>query len=278
MRAKLAILWALLTPQVLASPLPTVVSLNLCTDELVLSVADPEQVLSVTWLVKSAASSELWQRAEHLPANHGTAEEVVALGPDLVVTGEATATPTLAMLKRQNIRVVRLSIPDSIRKVQRQVLLLGRLLGRESHALELVATMRERLRTLPPLPDVARPSAAVYHPNGFTTGAGSLSDEMLTLAGFRNLAAERGLGAYAHYPLELLVVDRPNVLIVDVPGEGASLAQQLLHHPVLDTAGAADGSLHRLALPLQAWSCGTPAVVEAVAQLRAAALAVVNGR
>jgi hypothetical protein len=31
-------------------------------------------------------------------------------------------------------------------------------------------------------------------------------------------------------------------------------------------------------LPLQAWSCGTPAVVEAVAQLRTAALAVVNGR
>ena len=60
--------------------------------------------------------------------------------------------------------------------------------------------------------DAPRPTAVIFGQNGVATGAGTLADSVLKAAGFRNLAAERGFSGMAPYPLELLIIDRPDVV------------------------------------------------------------------
>ena len=63
-----------------------VASLNLCTDELVLLLAAPGQVASVTYLSQDRREAALWRQARGSAANDGTLLSVAALRPDLVVT------------------------------------------------------------------------------------------------------------------------------------------------------------------------------------------------
>ena len=63
-----------------------VASLNLCTDELVLMIADPAQIASVTHLSQSPAETPLWRLARRHARNDGSLLSVAPLRPDLVVT------------------------------------------------------------------------------------------------------------------------------------------------------------------------------------------------
>ena len=60
-------------------------------DELLLRLADPRNVASVTWLARDPGSSNVADLAAEIPVNHGLAEEIIPLQPDLVIAGIYTA-------------------------------------------------------------------------------------------------------------------------------------------------------------------------------------------
>src|SRR4051794_41669818 len=68
-----------------------VVSINLCVDELVLRLADRRNIASISWLSLDPKNSNVAALAREFPINHGVAEEIVPLKPDLVIAGMYTA-------------------------------------------------------------------------------------------------------------------------------------------------------------------------------------------
>ncbi|APT34867.1 ABC transporter substrate-binding protein [Methylobacterium phyllosphaerae] len=88
-----------------------VVSMNLCADELVLRLADRDQVLAVTYLARDSRGSTVATEAVGLPVTRGLTEEVVALKPDLVIAGAFTTRTTVGMLKRVGAPVLELGVP-----------------------------------------------------------------------------------------------------------------------------------------------------------------------
>jgi iron complex transport system substrate-binding protein len=87
-----------------------IVSPNLCTDELVLRLADHANIASITWLSKDPISANAVDLAAGLPVNHGLAEEVIPLDPDLVVAGTFTARAAVAMLKQTRFPVTEFGV------------------------------------------------------------------------------------------------------------------------------------------------------------------------
>ena len=253
------------------SPVPErVVSLNLCSDELLLMLADPRQIQSLTWLARDSSLSWLSEQASAFPANYGQAEEIVALKPDLVLAGVFTAPATLAMLERFQVPVVKLKMPTTLLQVMQQIEDVAELLGQERRGADLVADMRQRLHSLPELPAGVRPTVALYQPNGLTAGAGTLVDDAFQYAGLDNLAVIRALPRYTQLSLELLLVDKPSVLVMNqYDPDAPSLAQELQHHPSLKKSFTASQTV---IVPSQAWTCGTPHIVQAVEILRSAAV------
>ncbi|MFJ5370292.1 hypothetical protein ACIPIA_13815, partial [Bosea sp. CER48] len=94
LRARLAFAMAAIAAVVATGLAPTaaakparIVSLNMCTDELVLRLAAPERIASVTWLSRDPRNANMGEAARAVGINHGLVEEVLAARPDLVVAG-----------------------------------------------------------------------------------------------------------------------------------------------------------------------------------------------
>jgi len=77
-----------------------VMSLNLCTDQLILQLLPPERITSVTFLSRSTEHSFLKEKAFTVPINYGTSEEVLRQHPDVVLAGN-TSTPAVRELLRR---------------------------------------------------------------------------------------------------------------------------------------------------------------------------------
>ncbi len=72
------LLAALIPTLAAASDLPRVMSTNLCADMLLLSLADPAQVVSVSARSQDPARTSFASQAAAFPVNTGSAEEVIA--------------------------------------------------------------------------------------------------------------------------------------------------------------------------------------------------------
>src|SRR5262249_43349455 len=80
-----ALLWLIASAGARAAAPPSVASINLCADQLVLTVAAPEQVLTVSWLSADPEESLLATQAARYPLNYGSAEELLRFKPDVVI-------------------------------------------------------------------------------------------------------------------------------------------------------------------------------------------------
>ena len=251
-----------------------IVSLNLCTDELVLRLADRANIASITWLSKDRISANVVDLAADLPVNHGLAEEIIPLDPDLVVAGTFTARTAVAMLKATQFPVTEFGVAHSLADVRSGIRKMAALVGEPARGEALVASFDGRLAEIGTPAPGRRPTALVFNANGFTVGAGTLVDDIMTRAGLDNVAAHMKLGNYSQLPLEIAVRSDVDILIISARRDGPpSLATALLDHPVLSKLGP---KTHIVVLPTNLWSCGGPEVAEAIARLRAAAQDIVS--
>jgi iron complex transport system substrate-binding protein len=248
------------------------VSINLCTDQLAMMLAAPGQLVSVSDLAADPHSSAMAETARAYPVNQGRAEEVYLLAPDLVLAGAYTDPATVQMLRRVGLRVEQFDTARSLGDTRDRIAQMARVLGREDAGTALIAEFDARLAALETEAG-PRPRAALYHPNGYTLGGGTLADDILRAAGFRNLAA-----AMAQFggtlPLEQLVMAAPDLLISAAPLPGASRSEAVLGHPALDALRKGRAGL-RITSP--DWICGTPHVLNAVERLTEARRAMPEG-
>lgn len=247
-----------------------VVSLNMCLDPLLLQLLPPERLVSLTYLSGqsqlSAISDQVRElvQARGLLLNHGLAEELVPLAPDLILAGEFGATDAVALLQQQGYRVEKLGLPQGLADIASHLRQLGSLLGEEERAEAMASQLEQKLAQMDyrELPESSRPRALWYAPNGFVTGRFTLEDELMQRAGYRNLAAEQGLQGFVQLDLEALLTLAPEVLIVEAGYvESFSLAREYLHHPALVR------NSRKLELPAALSVCAVPQVAEALASL-----------
>lgn len=251
-----------------AEPPARVVSISLCTDQLAMLVAAPGQLVSVTFLAVDPASSPMVEAARAFTINHGLAEEVALLRPDLVLAGRYTTRVTVDMLTRLGHPVAIFEPENSIEDIRINLRKMGAALGREGRAEELIALMERELDAIAAALPATRPEVAFYYANGYSLGPGTLADEIATRAGLENIAPRLGLTASGVVPLEALILARPDVVVRSAGYRGHARAQEMLNHPALN---------HFLEPPRRdarsgpEWVCGTPLVAEAIRKLARAA-------
>ena len=113
-----------------ANSQPTIVSLNPCTDAILAEVADPEQLLAISAYSRDPASSSMdLGVAKHWPATNGTVEEVLALRPDVVVSGTYTPPATRVAFAGLGLRLEELPIAATVAESKAQVRQLAALAG-----------------------------------------------------------------------------------------------------------------------------------------------------
>lgn len=241
-----------------AEDLPTVTSVNVCTDQYVMLLADPGQVSSISALSEDPFSSALAERAGDFAKNSGRAEAIALDAPDIVVAHDWTDPALLNMLRTIGIEVVQFPTVTALADIPAQLRRMGEVLNRESVAEDMAATFEARLEQFPE-PDSAAPLAAFFYPNGYALGAGTLSHDILSHAGARNLSVELGLRGGGKLALEQVVLHQPDLLIAAPRYDGFSQSEDMTTHPALSEIPVIQSS--------RDWSCGTPRALDAVADV-----------
>ncbi|AMY69420.1 ABC transporter substrate-binding protein [Frigidibacter mobilis] len=266
----LAVVLALVAsaPAARAEPTPAtraparVVSMNLCTDQLALLLADPGQIVSLSYMASDPSASAMAAEASAYPVNRGRAEELYLLKPDLVLASTFSSPGTLSMLDRLGLNVETSPPGTTMDELRAAITDMGAALGHPQRAADLLAAFDARLAELG-TPPLRRPRAALYSEGSYASGARTLEGQVMQAAGFDNIATEHGLDWGGRMPLEVLVMSAPEVVITETgrAGTGPARAQAVLSHPVLAQMRRADVVAH------QDWICATPRVLDAVAAL-----------
>ena len=244
-----------------------VASVSLCTDLLLLEVAAPAQIASLTWLASDPALSPFAEQARRLPANHGHVEELLQLAPELVLADDMTPKRTRDLLARLGLRVEVIPMahtPPAIREALKRV---ARLLGREQES----ASLLDAFNALGPAPARATPASAWFiQSGGHTPGQPSVATALLKTAALDDAAARAGYAQGGFVSVERLVASAPRFLLVPLAATGTqSLGSRYLDHPALRHA-LPDRRLTPIALDEANWTCGSSAFLHAARALRAA--------
>jgi len=244
-----------------------IVSTNVCADQLVMLLADPQDIVSVSRLAREPEISNFATQAARLPTNNARAEEIVELQPDLVVGDIQTGKQANRLARSIGVPVHLIDWPSSIADVRKIILAAGGVLDQQAKADGIVADMDRRIAAAAEERGIAV-TALVYEPNGMTTGTGTLTADILASAGLTNLAPGLTSSSYSAVPLERVITAAPQLLILDDAYTGSSSrAQALLKHPAFR---ALKGRTRIYRMPSRLWICPGPWIAEAVERLGAA--------
>ena len=237
MITRLALLLAVLAqPAWASSPPQRVVSINLCTDALVLELLPRERIASVTWMATTSPVAANPDKALGVPVNYGRAEEVMVFDPDLVLSGTYSSRETVAILRKIGVPVLALDLPVTLAETRDQLADLAALLGVPGRGLALVAELDAAVDAARLAATGRPPRALLYRPNGFTVGRDTLMGELMHKAGFANVVTD--LRTWGRWSLEKAIVADVEVLIMH-PNEypGTALSERWLGHPALGALG-----------------------------------------
>ena len=243
-----------------------VVSFNLCADQLVLALADPEQIAGLSPYAADPSLSVVADSARAYRRLDWQAESTIALGPDLVLIGDSDRPVTKHVLRSQGLRLHEITLIADLDTARRQIVEVAAVLGHPERGRRLLADIeaaRARLRAAPKPPFA---TALLVNRGGYTAGALSLAAALLAEAGLKPPpGAPAGYGGYVQ--LERLLMLHPDVIVLNnVPGDAMDQGSYNLSHPAL---AALYPPQRRILLPTRYTLCGGPALVAAFDYLAA---------
>lgn len=250
-----------------AAPLPKLASINVCSDQLLLTLADPGQILGLGPYARDAARSHLSEQAKSFPKLSGEAEDVLMLKPDLVFSTRFTRRATRDFLKQRGLRVVELEAVRTLDEVKAQIRQIGDLVGHPDRAAAAIARIdaaiarareaasRQPYRVLP------------LERRGWVSGRDSLITSMLSAVGLVNAAGALGFTFGGFATLEAVVALHPDYLLISEEGDFAEdEGRAFVLHPALQRFYPPS---KRITIPEQLTVCGGPMLADALDRLTA---------
>lgn len=251
-----------------AGPPGRIVSINVCADQLVQMLVPPERVQALSFLAGDPQISVLAAQSGKYRLIRGQAEEVLPLDADLVIAGVYSTPATVALLRRLGERIEILPMTSDLDGIRSNVQLVAKWLDRQAEGRKIIADFDARLAEARPMPGARRPTAIIYYVNNLAAGRGTLADAVLTAAGLDNLAAREGVEGEGYLPLERLIADPPDLIVL---GNGdqhfRTIVADNLRHPALQKVLE---TVPYVVLPQALLMCDTPLVADAVDRLATA--------
>ncbi|QWG13684.1 ABC transporter substrate-binding protein [Bradyrhizobium sediminis] len=238
---------------------PRIVSMNVCTDQALLTLADPDQILGL-----SRFSRDAWVAGDvnRYPTLSGGAEDVLVLKPDVVVASLFDKRSTRELLKANGLHLAELAVPRNLAEVKAQIRELGAIAGHPDRAAQQVARLDAALAR-------ARQAVADRHyrvlplsRRGWVAGSDSFVGSLLAETGLFNTARELGFASGGFASLEEIVKLKPDLLLVSQAGDVArDDGQAFLLHPALERFYP---TANRIVIPERLTECGGVMLAEAL--------------
>jgi iron complex transport system substrate-binding protein len=220
---------------VAAAELPRVASMNVCTDQLLLTLADPGQILGLSRYARDRLQSWAAGDARGYRILSGGAEDMLVLRPDVVVASLFDKRATRELLKAKGLHLAEFGVPRSLDEVKDQIREMGDIVQHPDRAAAEITKLDAA---------IARARQAVAHKRyrvlplsrrGWVSGSESLLSSLLTETGLFNAAGELGVAFGGFASLEAIVNLKPDFIMVSDAGDTAEDdGRAFLLHPALE--------------------------------------------
>lgn len=257
-----AIVAAAILPGVAAAKPQRILSMNQCTDLLVLQLAPKARIVGVTYLAKDSAKALFPGAADGVAVNYGTPEDIIKFRPDLILTGDFSLAVTRRLAREVGAPIVEVASTRTFDDVRRSLRQVGAAVGEPARAEALIQQMDADLAALAAR-RTARPVRVVAWDGGATVpGKDTFANRIIEAAGAVNIAAQPG-AFYTGFDVERLLLADPEALLFG--GDGRPLLQNdEASHPAIRRRFAA----RRISYPEAAFSCGLPQSARVARDLR----------
>jgi iron complex transport system substrate-binding protein len=241
-----------------------IVSTNPCADAMLVELVPAERIAAISHYSADPASTSIGPAtARRFRTTTGSAEEVVAMAPSLVVASSFTSPATRAAYAAAGLRTLYLDSPQTIEGSRAQVRALAEAAGAVGRGEAMVARIDRAVSAASYAG--AKVPALLWIGGNLASGGGTLLDEMMVRAGFSDHAAHYGLQSTGYLPAEHVVADPPAVMLFpDEPGRDAGSRAAQMRAWVLRHSGA-DVKQARFARRLV--NCGGPVIASAMTRL-----------
>ena len=155
-------------------------------------------------------------------------EKILSLHPDLILATGLTRPEQVQQLKAAGIPVVHVPQPQSFAEICSRFLELGRLLGLEERAAEIIAEAREKVTAVQRLYASYPPQKVLLQVGSqpiFVSIPSSFTNDFITLSGNSNIAAGQQSGRTNY---EQVIARNPDTIIIAMMGSesGAAAAEK----------------------------------------------------
>jgi iron complex transport system substrate-binding protein len=249
-----------------AANLPRLVSMNVCADQLLLTLADPEQILGLSRFARDGWQSQAGDISRY-PVLSGGAEDVLLIRPDIVVASAFDKRSTRELLKAKGLHLVELAVPKTLDEARQQIREAGDITGHPDRAAVEIARLDAALAR-------ARRAVSERHyrvlplsRRGWVAGSDSFVGSLLGETGLRSAAGDLGFAFGGFASLEAIVNLRPDFIVVSQAGDTAKDdGQAFLLHPALERFYPPE---KRIVIPERMTECGGVLLADALDALTA---------
>jgi iron complex transport system substrate-binding protein len=249
-----------------AANLPRLVSMNVCADQLLLTLADPEQILGLSRFARDGWQSKAGDISRY-PVLSGGAEDVLLINPDIVVASAFDKRSTRELLKAKGLRLAELAVPRNLDEARQQIREAGDITGHPDRAAAEIARLDAALAR-------ARRTVSERHyrvlplsRRGWVAGSDSFVGSLLGEIGLRSAAGDLGFSFGGFASLEAIVNLRPDFIVVSQAGDTArDDGQAFLLHPALERFYPPE---KRIVIPERMTECGGVLLADALDALAA---------
>ena len=247
------------------APAKQVISLNLCTDQLLMALADPGQIAALSPLARDPLLSNMAEEAQTFRIIKPRSETLLQIQPDLVLTAPYEHRLTRQILTNHRIEIMTMGVWTSLEAGKEQIRQLARRLGHIDRGQMLINRIDEAMSRVMPV-STARSMLEIER-RLYAPGTQSLVADLVRQWGLTNHADRLGVGQGGFVALERLLGDRPDVLLVtDSSPMVEDMGIALLRHPALNTVF---DEKRRIGIPTRLSLCGgpqTPALIRHLSQ------------
>ena len=265
--AALGLCAAILPGMAAGAPAPKpqrILSMNQCTDLMVLQLVPKARIAGVTYLAREGARSLFPGAAAGIPVNYGTPEDIIKFRPDLILTGDFSLAVTRRLAKEVGAPLVEVKSARTFDDVRRALRQVGAAVGEPARAEALIRRMDAQLADLARRRP-AHPNRIVAWDGGATVpGTETFANQIIRAAGAVNIAAQPG-PTYTGFGVEELLQARPQALLYG-GGDRPLVQNEESEHRAIRRAFAG----RRISFADVAYSCGLPQSVQAAVDLRRA--------
>ena len=247
------------------APAKQVISLNLCTDQLLMALADPGQIAALSPLARDPLLSNMAEEAQTFRIIKPRSETLLQIQPDLVLTAPYEHRLTRQILTNHRIEIMTMGVWTSLEAGKEQIRQLARRLGHIDRGQMLINRIDEAMSRVMPV-STARSMLEIER-RLYAPGTQSLVADLVRQWGLTNHADRLGVGQGGFVALERLLGDRPDLLLVtDSSPMVEDMGIALLRHPALNTVF---DEKRRIGIPTRLSLCGgpqTPALIRHLSQ------------